>query len=121
MMEKNSRKEKLVKQLLNKDFDVTDEDELIEMLLDNHATQKQGCPKCGKESMAKIHSLKLDDFITRSIETHNNLYSYDKVTKNTLKNGSSIVEIYCKKCKKYFSQQAKIHIAGSGCTICYRK
>ena len=33
-MEKNSRKEKLVKQLLNKDFDVTDEDELIEMLLD---------------------------------------------------------------------------------------
>lgn len=35
MMEKNSRKEKIVKQLLNKDFDVTDEDELIEMLLDN--------------------------------------------------------------------------------------
>lgn len=34
-MEKNSRKEKIVKQLLNKDFDVTDEDELIEMLLDN--------------------------------------------------------------------------------------
>ncbi len=34
-MEKNSRKEKLVKQLLNKDFDVIDEDELIEMLLDN--------------------------------------------------------------------------------------
>ena len=34
-MEKNSRKEKLVKQLLNKDFDVTDEDVLIEMLLDN--------------------------------------------------------------------------------------
>lgn len=34
-MEKNSRKEKLVKQLLNKDFDVTDENELIEMLLDN--------------------------------------------------------------------------------------
>ena len=35
MMERNSRKEKLVKQLLNRDFDVTDEDELIEMLLDN--------------------------------------------------------------------------------------
>lgn len=35
MMERNSRKEKLVKQLLNMDFDVTDEDELIEMLLDN--------------------------------------------------------------------------------------
>ena len=93
----------------------------FEMLLDNHATQKQGCPKCGKESMAKIRSLKLDNFITRSIETHNNLYSYDNVTENTLKNGSSIVEIYCKKCKKYFSQQAKIHIAGSGCTICYRE
>ena len=35
MLERNSRKEKLVKQLLNRDFDVTDEDELIEMLLDN--------------------------------------------------------------------------------------
>ena len=35
MMERNCRKEKLVKQLLNRDFDVTDEDELIEMLLDN--------------------------------------------------------------------------------------
>lgn len=34
-MERNSRKEKLVKQLLNRDFDVADEDELIEMLLDN--------------------------------------------------------------------------------------
>ena len=34
-MEKNSRKEKLVKQLINRDFDITDEDELIEMLLDN--------------------------------------------------------------------------------------
>ena len=34
-MERNSRKEKLVKQLLNRDFDVTDEDEVIEMLLDN--------------------------------------------------------------------------------------
>ena len=34
-MEKNSRKEKLVKQLINRDFDIADEDELIEMLLDN--------------------------------------------------------------------------------------
>ena len=34
-METNKRKEKLVKILINKDFEVTDEDELIEMLLDN--------------------------------------------------------------------------------------
>ena len=34
-MEKNKRKEQLVKILINKDFEVTDEDELIEMLLDN--------------------------------------------------------------------------------------
>ena len=31
----NKRKEQLVKILINKDFEVTDEDELIEMLLDN--------------------------------------------------------------------------------------
>lgn len=34
-METNKRKEKLVKILINNDFEVTDEDELIEMLLDN--------------------------------------------------------------------------------------
>ena len=34
-METNKRKEQLVKILINKDFEVTDEDELIEMLLDN--------------------------------------------------------------------------------------
>lgn len=34
-METNKRKEELVKILINKDFEITDEDELIEMLLDN--------------------------------------------------------------------------------------
>ena len=34
-METNKRKEKLVKALINKDFEIKDEDELIEMLLDN--------------------------------------------------------------------------------------
>ena len=34
-MESNKRKDKLVKLLINKDFNVEDEDELIEMLLDN--------------------------------------------------------------------------------------
>ena len=35
MMEANKRKDKLVKLLINKDFDIKDEDELIEMLLDS--------------------------------------------------------------------------------------
>ena len=34
-METNKRKEKLVKALINRDFEIKDEDELIEMLLDN--------------------------------------------------------------------------------------
>ena len=34
-MESNKRKDKLVKLLINKDFNVEDEDELIEMLLDS--------------------------------------------------------------------------------------
>ena len=34
-METSKRKEKLVKALINKDFEIKDEDELIEMLLDN--------------------------------------------------------------------------------------
>ena len=34
-MEVNKRKDNLVKLLLNKDFDIKDEDELVEMLLDS--------------------------------------------------------------------------------------
>ena len=34
-MEVNKRKDNLVKLLLNKDFDIRDEDELVEMLLDS--------------------------------------------------------------------------------------
>ena len=88
------------------------------MLLDDHAIKKYGCPKCGKENAAKIRSLKLHDFTSRSIKEHGDLYSYENVI---LTNGSSYVDIFCNKCKKYFTQEAKIHMAGSGCTICYHE
>lgn len=90
----------------------------FKMLLDIHAIQKQGCPKCGKENSAKIRSLKLHDFTSRSIKEHGDLYSYESVI---LENSSSYVKIFCKKCEKYFTQEAKIHMAGSGCTTCYHE
>ncbi len=90
----------------------------FKMLLDSHATQKQGCPKCANEKNGESRSLKLNDFIECSIKNHKNLYSYESVI---LKNGSSKVKIFCKKCDIYFIQEAKVHMAGAGCTTCYHE
>lgn len=68
-----------------------------------------GCPNCMKNK--KITN---DDFIRRSIETHNDLYEYDKTE---YKNCSTDVIIKCKK-HGYFKQNPYTHLQGSGCRLC---
>ena len=88
----------------------------FKMLLDSHAIVQQGCPKCGKERMGKAQSLKLDEFISRAIKKHGNLYSYKNI--DNFINGKSYINIFCQKCNKYFKQQAKMHLQGSNCPKC---
>ena len=56
-----------------------------------------------------------NDFIEKSIKVHNYDYDYsliDYINKNTR------IEIYCKKCKDYFSQTPVKHLLGRGCSRC---
>lgn len=61
-MEKNSRKEKLVKQLLNRDFDVTDEDELIDLTKTSSEDSKEDVVEEIKPTK-KEEQLSFDSFI----------------------------------------------------------
>lgn len=54
-------------------------------------------------------------FIHRAIAKHGDKYGYDKVE---YINNSTVVEIYCKACKKYFLQRPDSHLQGKGCCDC---
>lgn len=54
-------------------------------------------------------------FIQEATVVHGDNYSYENI--NYL-NAHTKVEIYCKTCKVYFMQIARIHLRGSGCITC---
>ena len=73
-----------------------------------------GCKVCGGSER-----LTTEEFKERSKKVHNNKYNYDKVI---YINAHTKVEIYCKKCEKYFKQSPASHLMiGSGCSICRYK
>lgn len=72
-----------------------------------HIHARQGCPKCAGKMLKTP-----EEFIKQAIIKHGNLYKYDRVK---YKSGTTEVEIYCTKCKKYFMQIPKSHLNGSGC------
>lgn len=67
-----------------------------------------GCKNCGR-------SMTTEEFIEKSAIIHNNVYGYDRVK---YKDSKTKVEIYCKKCKKYFWQNSRNHYRGYGCINC---
>lgn len=61
----------------------------------------------------------LEEFIKRATQIHNGKYSYDRV--KILEKTHSKIEIYCKKCKKYFIQRADDHLYHKrGCEYCVK-
>lgn len=74
----------------------------------------QGCPKCGLEKRAEIHSVTQEEFIERSKKIHGDKYDYSRVVYNGLKND---VEIICKKHGVFF-QKPYAHLSGHGCSKC---
>ncbi len=69
------------------------------------------CLKCYRNKQGNSHK----DFILKANDRHNGRYGYDGVR---YKNSREKVDIYCKKCKIYFSQRPCDHIYGSGCPRC---
>ena len=77
----------------------------------SHVTNKQDCPECVRLN----RYLTTDEFIEKSIEVHGDLYSYDNVLYDGYNNR---VDIFCKKCDKYFLQSPGNHLNGKGHKDC---
>ena len=76
--------------------------------------QGYGCPKCGKISMAKIHSLGNDVFIERSEAIHGDKYDYSEVNYN---DDHTKVCIICPEHGPFW-QTPSDHMQGHGCPKC---
>lgn len=68
-----------------------------------------GCPYC--------HRITNKNFIKKATKIHNNKYEYNNIN---IKNNKTKIQIYCKKCKQYFSQRVSAHLCGQGCPFCGR-
>ena len=62
-----------------------------------------------------MKKLTKEEFIERAKLIHGDKYDYSLVE---YKNMRSDVKIYCKKCKKYFYQNARNHLGNHGCKDC---
>lgn len=89
--------------------------EYFNIHVDKHVNNGQGCPKCGREKVARAHCKNTDGFIKEATIVHGDTYSYDRVEYTT---GKTVVSIFCKKCNTYFQQTPGIHLMGCGCQIC---
>lgn len=76
-----------------------------------HYLRGDGCPHCATDKKR----LTLQEFLSRSEEIYGSKYDYSKVD---YKNSYSKVDIYCKKCKKYFQQTPHSHLQEHGCPDC---
>lgn len=53
-----------------------------------------------------------EEFVAKAIQKHGDKYGYDKVD---YINSTTVVQIYCKACQKYFPQRPDSHLQGKGC------
>lgn len=83
----------------------------------NHHWDGIGCPKCGKEAVAKKLMMGNEEFITRAKEVHGDLYSYSKVN---YKNSGTKLIVTCK-IHGDWSTTPSNHLIGSGCPACGMK
>jgi len=74
-----------------------------------------GCTLCSIDR----HTLTNEDFLRLANKHHGDKYLYDYYDSPTCKNN---IRIYCKACKKYFTQRTTSHIHdGKGCFVCGKK
>lgn len=73
-----------------------------------------GCNKCGIMTTNQSNTQTKESFIEKAHKVHNNFYSYDKMTYNTVHHKLLIT------CPLHgdFLQQGNTHLAGSGCCVC---
>jgi very-short-patch-repair endonuclease len=81
---------------------------VFEQKILKHINIKQGCPKCVNKNVSS------EEFISKAIKIHGDLYDYSLVEYKTAK---IKVKIICKEHGMY-EQIPNNHLDGKGCTIC---
>ncbi len=82
----------------------------------HHINRKQGCSKCGDESMAQKQSEEArKNFKSKASRLHDNIYDYSKFE---YINSSKKSIIICLKCENEFKQTPEDHLRGRGCSNC---
>lgn len=78
-----------------------------------------GCPKCAHAVQVAKRKCSFEDFISKAIAVHGDLYEY----KNAVYvNGKTEIEILCKRCNVTFQQAPLLHVnRGHGCRACNTK
>lgn len=79
-----------------------------------------GCPTCARKEIAEKRALGREEFIRRSKNLFGeNSFDYSRVI---YKNSSTKVDLFCNKCKTWFSQTPTEHLLSKcGCPNCSRK
>jgi len=82
----------------------------------NH-NQGKGCPSCKTEKLIEERTFTKEDFISKAVEIHGEIYDYSLV--NYVNSQTKILII----CKKHgsFPQLPNNHLRGNGCPKCYHK
>ena len=76
--------------------------------------KRNGCPKCGRESIVNARRIKIDEVISRATDVHGGKYSYEKY------NGEKMSEYTTITCPIHgdFKQKMAKHLLGQGCPKC---
>ena len=85
--------------------------------MNNHISNKQGCPTCAHIKNKENRTLTTEEFIEKCKEVHGDKYDYSMV--EYLKSENKVFI----KCKKHgvFKQQARNHLFGQGCPKCFKE
>lgn len=84
---------------------------IFQVLPCNHTSAKSGCPKCYYE---RKFSLTTKQFKQRARDVHGKRYNYDSAV---YKGNDAHLKIQCKN-HGAFTQSARLHLAGYGCSKC---
>lgn len=74
----------------------------------------QGCPKCGRITLASYFAKNINDFINEANIVHNNKYDYSKAI---YKNYATKICIICPEHGEFW-QTPNSHLHGHGCPLC---
>lgn len=88
----------------------------FDMDASGHISSNRGCPRCGTAARGTSQQMTYEDFLSRALKVHGDLYQYKGMTEGT-KNSRSCVTVVCP-VHGEFTQNRGHHLRGHGCAAC---